>query len=67
MANKDVIERETSVHPVILNLIIAFERTKIKWHGSFEELKLFVETHLNLKGKWNPLADQRSSLIAIKL
>ena len=52
MADKHVIESDTSVHPVFLNSIV-LEGTKIKWHGSFDELKLFVESHLNLKGKWS--------------
>ena len=32
---------------------IAFVNGKLKWYGNFESLKIFVETTLNLKGKWS--------------
>ena len=49
--NTNDIEGDIPEHPTILSQI-AFEGTKIKWHGSFEELKLFAESYLGLKGKW---------------
>ena len=32
---------------------ITIDNTKLKWSGSFESLKIFVNTTLNMDGKWS--------------